>query len=180
MRKRAYFDRLWGSGWPKPEQLEPYFLAEPGREWFYRDGNDSAGLSVEGLGGTAHLEANKGRIDADLAMWGNPRHGVLLIYSKWGGGYKDTYTSKGDLTKLHHLVRSLHNTRLPIGLFIPFRAAWPAVKEFMETDGARLPTSIEWIANSDLPENTFPDPGEGDRIVDLEEVLRRRSFDVRK
>jgi hypothetical protein len=32
-----------------------------------------------------------------------------------------------------------------------------AVKEFIETGGA-LPTSIEWIANSDLPENTFPDP----------------------
>jgi hypothetical protein len=32
-----------------------------------------------------------------------------------------------------------------------------AVKEFIETDGA-LPKSIEWIANRDLPPNTFPEP----------------------
>jgi hypothetical protein len=42
-------------------------------------------------------------------------------------------------------------------LFIPFRTAWPAVREFIETDG-ELPTSIEWIASSDLPPETFPDP----------------------
>jgi hypothetical protein len=32
-----------------------------------------------------------------------------------------------------------------------------AVKEFIETDGG-LPSSIEWIANNDLPPNTFPLP----------------------
>jgi hypothetical protein len=31
------------------------------------------------------------------------------------------------------------------------------VKEFMETDG-ELPKSIAWIANKDLPANTFADP----------------------
>ncbi len=30
------------------------------------------------------------------------------------------------------------------------------VREFMETDGA-LPKCIAWIANRDLPPNTFPD-----------------------
>jgi hypothetical protein len=173
MKRHIYFDSRWGSAWPKPEELERYFVAKPGHEWFYQDGNDSAGLRVEGLHGTAHLEMD-GRIDARLDMWGNPRYGVLLICSKWGGGYRETFSSKGDLSKLHYLVRSLHGDPLPVGLFIPFRAAWPALKEFMETDGAQLPTSIDWIANRDLPANTFPDPGAGDRIVDLEEVLRRR------
>jgi hypothetical protein len=51
----------------------------------------------------------------------------------------------------------MHNTVLPIGLFIPFEKAWTAVKEFVETDG-NLPGSIEWIANRDLRPNTFPDP----------------------
>jgi hypothetical protein len=55
------------------------------------------------------------------------------------------------------VVRSSHGSPLPVGLFIPYEKAWSAVKEFMETDGA-LPTSIEWIANRDLPPNTFPDP----------------------
>jgi len=50
-----------------------------------------------------------------------------------------------------------HDTPLPVGLFIPFERAWSAVKEFMETEGA-LPKSIEWVANRDLPPNTFPDP----------------------
>jgi hypothetical protein len=43
-------------------------------------------------------------------------------------------------------------------LFVPFAIAWKAVKQFMETDG-ELPTSIEWVAASDLPRGTFPDPG---------------------
>jgi hypothetical protein len=90
-------------------------------------------------------------------MWGNPEHGVLLIYDRYGSGVHDTYTSKGDLTRLRELVRSLHDTPLPVGLFIPFRTAWKAVKEFIETDG-ELPKSIDWIANETLPPNTFPDP----------------------
>jgi hypothetical protein len=109
------------------------------------------------LEGTEHLPANHGRIDIQLELWGNPDLGVLLIWSKWGGGYKDTFTSKGDMNRLRELIRSTHDTPLPVGLFIPFEAAWMAVKEFIETDGA-LPKSIEWVANRDLPENTFPDP----------------------
>ena len=90
-------------------------------------------------------------------MWGHPDLGVLLIYSKWGGGVKQMYSSKGDLSRLREWVRSLHDTPLPVGLFIPFERAWKAVKEFIETDG-QLPKNIEWIANRDLPPNTFPDP----------------------
>jgi hypothetical protein len=137
--------------------LERYFLAPPGRRWFFETENDSASLTAEGVDGTEHLEADKGRIDVDLDMWGNPEHGVLLIYSKWGGGLKQTYSSKGDFARLRERVRSMHDTVLPVGLFIPFDKAWTAVKEFIETDG-KLPKSIEWIANRDLPPNTFPDP----------------------
>jgi len=137
--------------------LERYFLAPPGRRWFFETENDSACLAAEGVDGTEHLEADKGRINVDLDMWGNPEHGVLLIYSKWGGGLKQTYSSKGDFARLREQVRSMHDTVLPVGLFIPFDKAWTAVKEFIETDG-KLPKSIEWIANRDLPPNTFPDP----------------------
>ena len=137
--------------------MERYFLAPPGRRWFFETENDSASLTAEGVDGTEHLEADKGRINVDLDMWGNPEHGVLLIYSKWGGGLKQTYSSKGDFARLREQVRSMHDTVLPVGLFIPFDKAWTAVKEFIETDG-KLPKSIEWIANRDLPPNTFPDP----------------------
>jgi Immunity protein Imm1 len=157
MRKRVYFGEFDGRGWPLPEQLQRYFLAPHGQRWTFEGGNDSWGLTAEGVDGTEHLEANKGRIDVDLDMWGHPDLGVLLIYSKWGGGLKQTYSSKGDLRRLREWVRSLHDTPLPVGLFIPFEQAWKAVKEFIETDG-QLPRGIEWVANRDLPPNTFPDP----------------------
>jgi immunity protein Imm1 of predicted polymorphic toxin system len=128
-----------------------------GQRWFFETGNDSAGLHAEGVDGTEHLEEGKGRIDIDLEMWGHPKLGVLLIYSKWGGGWKEMFSSKGDLSRLRELVRSTHATPLPVGLFIPYEIAWKAVKEFIETDG-KLPKSIAWIANRDLPLNTFPDP----------------------
>jgi hypothetical protein len=67
------------------------------------------------------------------------------------------FSSKGDLSRLHELVHATHGTPLPAGLFVPIEAAWKAVKEFIETDG-ELPKSIAWIANRDLPPNTFPDP----------------------
>jgi len=90
-------------------------------------------------------------------MWGIPKLGVVLIYTKWGGGHRDIFSSKGDLQRLSEWARNLHNTPLPVGLFIPFKSAWLAVKEFIETEGA-LPKSIEWVANKDLPPGTFPDP----------------------
>jgi hypothetical protein len=156
MRKYTYFASRKGDGWPQPKEIEHYFLAPPGKRWFF-ERNDSAGFSAYGADGTEHLPPNKGRIDIDLEMWANPELGVLLIWSKWGGGLKLNYTSKGDLSRLREWVRSYHNTPLPVGLFIPFEMAWKAVKEFIETDG-ELPKSIEWIANNDLPPNTFPDP----------------------
>jgi hypothetical protein len=157
MRKSTYFDSRHREGWPRPNELEHYFLAPPGKQWFSTGGNDGALLSAEGVYGTEHLEPYKERIDIHLSMWGNTDHGVFLLYEKLGSGIRETYSSKGDLTRLREWVRSLHDTPLPIGLFIPFEKAWEAVKEFIETDG-ELPKSIEWIANRDLPPNTFPDP----------------------
>lgn len=157
MRKRASFDTYWGTGWPEPDWLARYFLSPRGERWVFEGRTSDGILILEGAEGTGHLEENKGRIDIQLRMWGLPEIGVLLIYSKWGGGHKQTYSSKGDLARLREWVRSFYNTPLPVGLFIPFDSAWKAVKEFMETDG-ELPTSIEWIANRDLPPNTFPDP----------------------
>jgi Immunity protein Imm1 len=58
---------------------------------------------------------------------------------------------------LNEHVRTLHDDPMPIGLYILFDQAWKAVQEFIVTDG-KLPTSIEWINNRDLPPNTFPDP----------------------
>jgi hypothetical protein len=156
--KKSYFDIFKGPGWPEPRKLEPYFLAPKGQEWSYRGGNDSWGFHIQGLYGTESLPGPQ-QVKVDLYMTGNPEHGVNLYYSKWDGriGSRDSYSSKGDLSRLREFVRSLHGTPLSIGLFIPFKTAWSAVKEFIETNG-ELPKSIEWVDNRDLPPNTFPDP----------------------
>jgi hypothetical protein len=157
MRKSCYFDSNEIKGWPDARALKPYFFAPTGQEWFHTGGNDGASIEAEGVEGTNDLPQNGGRIDIRLLMWGIPKLGVLLTYTKWGGGFKETYSSKGDLGRLRQWVRNLHNTPLPVGLFIPFKTAWLAVKEFIETDG-QLPKCIEWVANKDLPPGTFPDP----------------------
>ena len=79
MRKEIYFGEFDGRYWPEPKKLEPYFLGPPEQRWAFETGNDDWGLSAEGVDGTEHLEANKGRIDIELEMWGHPRFGVLLI-----------------------------------------------------------------------------------------------------
>jgi Immunity protein Imm1 len=158
MRKFIYFEKFDGEGWPDPRELKPYFFAPPGQEWFNYYGNDTAGIWAEGLDGTGDGIPYKTRIDLTLDLYGMPGLGVLLIYHEYGGGFSEAFTSKGDLSRLAEWVRNLHNDPLPVGLFIPFKSARLAVKEFIETDGA-LPKSIEWVANKDLPEGTFPDPG---------------------
>lgn len=158
MNKEIYFDTFRGPGWPEPNQLAPYFLAPRGKEWCYRGGNDGWSISLEGVDGTAPLHRLKGRKDIELTMWGNPDLGVLLQYSRVGGGVpRQDWFSKGNLTKLKRWVRTMHADRMPVGLYIPFPNAWLAVKEFMETEG-NLPTSIEWVKSSDLPDGTFPSP----------------------
>jgi hypothetical protein len=66
MRKCAYFDLRRGNGWPRPEELAPYFLRPPGQRWSFKSGNDNAGLAVEGVDGTEDLDPKDGRIDVDL------------------------------------------------------------------------------------------------------------------
>jgi hypothetical protein len=157
MNKTAYFDTHWGPGWPKEKWLERYFLTPAGRRDFFASGNDSWGLTAEGVDGTAGLPQLEGRVDIDLTLQGHPDLGVLRQYRKTGRLPIETYYSKGDLTRLLQWVKTAHGDRMPIGLFIPFETAWKAVKEFMGRDGA-LPESIAWIASKDIPAEAFPPP----------------------
>jgi len=158
MKKHSYFASRFRDGWPSPEEIAPLFFAAPGKRWFFETGNDSAGLTVEGIEGTSHFEpADPGRVAVHLDIWAHPELGVQLTWRKWGGGHKETYHSRGDLLRLGEHVRSLHDTLLPVGLFIPWEQAWEAVRDFIETDGQR-PESVAWIEESKLPAGTFPSP----------------------
>jgi len=157
MKKFSDFNSQFREGWPTVEELEPFFLAPPGKAWFDTGGNDGAEFSYEGIEGTEHLEFGDGRIDIRLEMWGNPALGVLLLYSKVGKPNGYMFTSKGDFSKKGQYTRTLHNDIRPAWLFISFEEAWNAVKEFIETDGA-LPESIQWVSNKDLEPDTFPVP----------------------
>jgi hypothetical protein len=156
MRRTANFDAHWGDGWPNPKSIERYFVGEQKNPWLPEANSDSALFSLEGLDNTDQLLPHEGRKDIRLSIWSNPVHGLLLMYEKTGDDRDGTFYSKGDSMRLYEWVRSLHGDPLPVGLFIPYERAWVAVKEFMETDGARS-SGIEWISAEDLPPNTFPD-----------------------
>jgi Immunity protein Imm1 len=158
MRKLTHFASLPREGWPKPKDMERYFLGPPGQRWNFEERQDCWGLTAEGLHGTERLAGHKGRIDIRLTMVGNPERGVLLQYRKVGREYGDVYYSKQDLKRLKEWVMTHDGDLMPIGLFVPFERAWVAVKEFMDKDGA-LPQSIAWIAARDVPDYAFPDPG---------------------
>ncbi len=155
MNKRVYFDVFDGRGWPTPEELKPYFLGTPQQPSSFESENDCWGLTLEGAQGTGHLPEGKGRIDIHLTMVGNANQGILLNYRKWGGGCRDTFYSKGDLTRLQEWVETKDGDLMPVGLFIPRAAAWKAVEEFMKRAG-ELPDSIEWVVDSDIPAEAFP------------------------
>jgi hypothetical protein len=157
MDKSAYFDTYWGIGWPDEKWLARYFLTAVGRRDFFASGNDSWGLTAEGVDGTDHLLHLKGRVDVNLTIQGQPDLGISLQWRKTGRRPIQTYYSKGDLSRLMQRVKTAHGDLMPIGLFIPFEIAWKAIKEFMERDAA-LPQSIEWVKSSDLPADTFPSP----------------------
>jgi hypothetical protein len=158
MKRFFHFDNFPTDRWPPLSDLERFFLAPKGREWSFEGGNDSWGMDVQGLSETDGLPS-KEQVKVHVYMTGHRDFGVTLQYSKWDGRIqrKQTFHSKGNLSRLREFVRSLHGDPLSVGLFVPFPVAWKAVKEFIETDGG-LPTSIEWIASSDLPPETFPDP----------------------
>jgi hypothetical protein len=148
-----------GPGWPRPEQLEHYFLGPLEQRWPFENGQDCLGFSALGADGTEQLPEGKGRIDIRLTMVGNLDHGVLLHYRKAGGARDESYYSRVDLGRLREWVKTKDGDLMPIGFFIPYEMAWKAVKEFIETDGT-LPTSIAWIAGRDIPDYAFPDPAE--------------------
>lgn len=157
MKKIAYFVSHRGDGWPKQQWLARYFLTPEGRRDFFSGGNDSWGLTAEGVDGTENLPIHKGRLDVDLTIQGHPDLGVQLQYRKTGRVPIEIYYAKGDLSRLHQWVKSAHGDLQPIGLFVPFETAWMAIKEFMDRDAA-LPTCIPWVADNQLPPDAFPPP----------------------
>ena len=121
MLKHVGFHNWRGNFWPSLNQLKPYFIAPRGREWFYTARVDDAIISLEGVEGTEHLGFSKGRKDICLWMWGNPDHGVLLMYEKIGAkDHFETKFSKGDMSRIGEWVRTLQDDLRPIGLYIPF------------------------------------------------------------
>jgi hypothetical protein len=165
MKKATHFLDYDQEGWPDPAFLAPYFLTASGRHRAFALTNDCWGLSLEGIEGTEHLSPVEGRIDIRLVILGHPNLGVLLYYERFGAKVAAFY-SEGDLDRLQEWIRTMHGDLMPVGLFIPFEAAWKAIQEFMEEGDAALPRSIPWVANRDLPTEAFPDPLQGARIRD--------------
>src|SRR5262249_47779517 len=144
--KEAYFDSLLIDGWPRPKDIESYFLFAPDQPWPFAD-NDSAGFDIDGIDDTRHLPIrDQGRSSVSLHLSAHPILGVYLGWRKWDGLRREprSYVSKGDLSRLGQFVWDQHGSLYPVAFFVSYATAWRAVKEFLETDGA-LPESIEWI-----------------------------------
>src|SRR5262249_15967136 len=125
----------------------------------FAKGRDGGCFSIEWVYENSNSAPQSELVGATLYMHMNPDLGIKLQYSKWDGriGEKNTYHSKGDLTRLKQFVRSSHRTPLSIGLFVSFERGRKAVQEFLETDGER-PRSIEWLSDDDLSSDVFPLP----------------------
>jgi len=149
MMKWTYFDERNRRGWPELDWLEPFFLTTAGRKQAFGD-QESWGLRIYGLDGTEDLHPMKGRIDLHLTIQGDLEHGVLLNHRKSGARHREHWYSKGDPAKWRQWVEIRQQDLMSAAMFIPFEAAWLAVKEFIERDGA-LPNSIEWVSLDELP-----------------------------
>ena len=156
MKKMTSFCDCRCLGWPEQKWLAPYFLTPAGRQRAFGIGNDSWGLTAQGVDGTEGLPFET-RIDIHLHIIGKPDLGVLLFYDRVSAVDGEAYYSKGNLKMLRQWIVTRHGDRMPVGLFIPFEQALRAVMEFIKTDGA-LPKCIEWVAAADLPEDAFPEP----------------------
>jgi hypothetical protein len=149
----SYFDTRFTEQWPTVDEIAPFFIGS-GSLWFDTGGNDSAALvarSVES-GLSSHY-----RRDVSLRMDGFPNVGVMLHHvTREPGGRFGRFSLRTSRELASH-IRTLHNSPVPFGLITPFEQAFLAVKEFIENDG-RLPKSIAWVHENDLPEGTFPLP----------------------
>lgn len=166
MRRRAYFDKLWGEDWPAIDWLEPFFHGSPGQVAPLQLDQREGSFYIEGVDGTGDLPRYSGRVDISLMLWANPERGVMLEYRKFGHGIDVTRFSKGDLRLRLNWVWSKYGTPLSAGFFVPIDRAWVAVKQFIQADGA-LPNAIEWVDERELPADTFPLPEEWKRLKEM-------------
>src|SRR5262245_30718048 len=105
-RKEAYFDSILIDGWPRPEEIESYFIFAPDQPWPFAD-NDSAGFDIDGIDDTHHLPIrDHGRSNVSLHLSAHPILGVYLGWRKWDGRRRapQSYASKGDLSRLGQFV----------------------------------------------------------------------------
>ncbi len=156
MKKVTSFRGYDGPGWPNQKWLEPFFLTSAGRREVFGVRNNGWGLRARGVDGTEDLPFDK-EINITLHIIGKPDLGVLLVYDRMSATDGYSYYSVGDPKMFRTLVEATQVSRMPMGLFIPFEQALKAVVEFIQTNGAR-PKCIEWIAPSELPEGSFPEP----------------------
>src|SRR5262245_7783455 len=99
MKQSADFASRSIKGWPRPEEIEHYFLGPPDKRWLSYTDDDTASFDAEGVDGTEHLERAQAS-NISLMLFAHRKLGVLLVWSKWDGRQKHTYNSKGDLTRL--------------------------------------------------------------------------------
>jgi hypothetical protein len=153
MKKTFAFGPFGDTVWTDPSKIEHFFLDPRQRELLFLDREGGGVFSIEGLEGTEGLSSEAERVNARLYLAMLPQHGATISYHHWDGRIrkKIEFHSKGNLERINEYVRSFQGSPMQLGLFVPYEAAWNAVKEFMEGDGGP-PTSIEWVGGASIPQ----------------------------
>jgi Immunity protein Imm1 len=151
MRGYEFDDQASDTSWPQIQSLSEYFKPLLGTTpWkFKTHGLDDVWFWI------SQKDAEHFEVRTELRLIGVPGYGVYISY--WQSGVKTgglNFYAKGDLARIKDCAANRRGDLFSLALLVPFSAAYSALAEFLETNGA-LPKCIEWVEPSEVPD-AFP------------------------
>ena len=154
MKKVARIGDYFENNWPDPADIKHMFFDYSENKWA-SGGASGASFTLYGADGTQGKEPYSERIDIKLSLIDFAQFGTFVQYSKHGGGMRENYFCLWNKDLIGQTFLSRHDEEYSRALVIPFDRSFELVKEFLEQDG-KLPTSISWTSEYDLPDEAFP------------------------
>jgi Immunity protein Imm1 len=146
MRGYEFDDQASDTSWPQIQSLNEYFKPWLGTTpWKFKTQNlDDAWFWI------CQKDAEHFEVRTELRLIGLPGYGVYISY--WQSGAKSgdvNLYAKGDIARAKDCAANRRGDVFSLALLVPFSAAYSALAEFLETDGA-LPGCIEWMEPSEV------------------------------
>lgn len=150
---------FFASRWPAPEEIRQYFFED--LDW-EADGS----FFLYGAQGTENEDPYSKRIDISLAVFLIPDVGMVLHWSKAGGGHSEHFYSRGDVLLYGQFASDGLGELISGAFVISPDQAWLAVTDFILRDGCRS-DRIAWLDEADLPDEAIP-PDVGETLPVIE------------